>query len=32
MIWFFLAQAVPKAPDELEDIRPPIAGALLSGS
>jgi hypothetical protein len=27
MIWFFLAQAVSKAPDEIEDIRPPIAGA-----
>ena len=27
MIWFFLAQAASKAPDEIEDIRPPIAGA-----
>jgi hypothetical protein len=26
MIWFFLAQAASKAPDEIEDIRPPIAG------
>jgi hypothetical protein len=26
MIWFFIAQAVSKAPDEIEDIRPPIAG------
>jgi hypothetical protein len=27
MIWSFLAQAVSKAPDEIEDIRAPIAGA-----
>ena len=27
MIWFFLAQAASKAPDELEDIRPPVAGS-----
>jgi len=26
MIWYFLAQAASKAPDEIEDIRPPIAG------
>jgi hypothetical protein len=26
MIWFFLAQAASKAPDEIEDIRPPING------
>jgi hypothetical protein len=26
MIWFFLAEAVSKAPDEIEDIRPPVAG------
>ena len=26
MIWFFLAQAASKAPDEIEDIRPPIPG------
>lgn len=26
MIWFFLAQATSKAPDEMEDIRPPIPG------
>ncbi|HEV3063980.1 MAG TPA: hypothetical protein VGX93_01505 [Chthoniobacterales bacterium] len=26
MIWFLLAQATSKAPDELEDIRPPVAG------
>jgi hypothetical protein len=25
MIWFFLAQAASKAPDEIEDIRPPIS-------
>jgi hypothetical protein len=24
MIWFFLSQAASKAPDEIEDIRPPI--------
>lgn len=27
MIWFFLAQAASKAPDELEDIRPPVVGS-----
>jgi hypothetical protein len=26
MIWLFLAQATSKAPEEIEDIRPPIAG------
>ena len=26
MIWFFLAQAASKPPDEIEDIRPPIIG------
>jgi hypothetical protein len=26
MIWLFLAQATSKAPDEIEDIRPPISG------
>jgi hypothetical protein len=26
MIWLFLAQAASKAPDEIEDIRPPILG------
>ncbi|MBV8641092.1 MAG: hypothetical protein JO070_06850 [Verrucomicrobia bacterium] len=26
MIWFFLAQAASKPPDEIEDIRPPING------
>jgi hypothetical protein len=26
MIWLFLAQAASKAPDEIEDIRPPISG------
>jgi len=26
MIWYFLAQAASKAPDEIEDIRPPIGG------
>jgi hypothetical protein len=26
MIWFLLAQAASKAPDEIEDIRPPISG------
>jgi hypothetical protein len=26
MIWFFLAQAALKAPDEIEDIRPPVSG------
>jgi hypothetical protein len=26
MIWFFLAQAASKAPEEIEDIRPPING------
>ncbi len=26
MIWFFLAQAVAKGPEEIEDIRPPISG------
>jgi hypothetical protein len=27
MIWFFLAQAATKAPDQIEDIRPPVTGA-----
>jgi len=27
MIWFFLAQAASKPPDEIEDIRPPIIGS-----
>ena len=27
MIWLFLAQAVAKAQDEIEDIRPPISGS-----
>jgi hypothetical protein len=27
MIWFFLAQAATKAPDQMEDIRPPVTGA-----
>jgi hypothetical protein len=26
MIWFFLAEAATKAPDEIEDIRPPVTG------
>jgi hypothetical protein len=26
MIWFFLAEAASKAPGEIEDIRPPVAG------
>ena len=26
MIWLYLAQAASKAPDEMEDIRPPVAG------
>jgi hypothetical protein len=26
MIWFFLAEAAARSPDEIEDIRPPIAG------
>jgi hypothetical protein len=26
MIWLFLAQAASRSPDEIEDIRPPIAG------
>ncbi|MBV8377464.1 MAG: hypothetical protein JO279_10735 [Verrucomicrobia bacterium] len=27
MIWLFLAQAVTKSPDEIEDIRPPVLGS-----
>jgi hypothetical protein len=27
MIWLYLAQAASRAPDEMEDIRPPIAGS-----
>jgi hypothetical protein len=27
MIWVFLAQAATKAPDQIEDIRPPVTGA-----
>jgi hypothetical protein len=27
MIWLYLAQAASRAPDEMEDIQPPIAGA-----
>ena len=27
MIWLYLAEAASKAPDEMEDIRPPIAGS-----